>query len=335
MPLTTAAIAAAFAVQRALSGVLEASFKTGQLPGLIFGALLAPVTYLWGRRVLPQGRSRRWISLGGALLIAVNATLAYQSAGADSAAPYALLTAGALAVAVRRPDERGGYLAAGLLIALSYLTRVDGLLLLLAVPLAWWLLPMPKRPAVEIPATAAARLAWEQWPRQKRTEEDLPRAAGPSLRDLVDLCVAFALIVTPWLVRNYLAFGTPLPSSIVSQAWLSDYVDNFNYLFHPTTETWLAQTSSVILDQRIQALAHSGQVLLLGTFPWGILAIPGFWLLRRELGFFPSLVYGLLLFFVVALVFPISSLTGAFYYTFGAVMPFLALAAVYAVYRGC
>ena len=334
MPLTTAAIAAAFAIQRALSGALEASLQIGQSPGLIFGALLAPVTYLVGRRILPRGRSSRWISLTAALLMVVNATLAYQSAGADSTAPYVLLAAGALAVAVRRPDERGGYLAAGLLIALSYLTRVDGLLLLLAVPLAWWLLPTPARQAVEIPDTPAARLAWEQWPRQRRTKEDLPRATGPSLRHLVDLCVAFALIITPWLVRNYLAFGTPLPSSIVSQAWLSDYIDNFAFLVHPTPETWLAQTWSVILDQRIQALAHSGQVLLLGTFPWGVLALPGLWLLRRELSFFPSVVYGLLLFFGVALLFPISSLSGAFYHTFGAVMPFLALAAVYAVYCG-
>jgi hypothetical protein len=333
MPLTTAVIASAFAIQRALSGALEASLETGQMPGLILGALLAPLTYLFGRRALPQGRSNRWISLGAAVLIVVNATLAYQSATADSTAPYSLLAAGALAVAVRKPGERGGYLGAGLLAGLAYLTRVDGLLLFFAIPLAWWLLPMPTRPAVEIPDTPAARLAWEQWPRQRRTKEDLPRVVGPGFRHLVDLSVAFALIVTPWLVRNYLTFGTPLPSSMLDQAWLTDYIDNFNYLFHPTPETWLAQTWSVILDQRIQALAHSGQVLLEGTFPWGVLALPGLWLLRRELSLFPSLVYGLLLFFGLALVLPISSLSGAFYHAFGAVMPFLAIVAAYSIYR--
>ncbi|NIV31229.1 MAG: hypothetical protein GWN58_17565 [Anaerolineae bacterium] len=335
MPMTTAVIASAFAIQRALSGVLEASLEIGQLPGLILGALLAPLTYRFGRRALPEGRSSRWILFGAGLLIAVNATLAYQSATADSTAPYALLAAGALVVAVRRPGERGGYLAAGLLIALAYLTRVDALLLLVAVPLAWWLLPLPARPAVEIPDMPAARLAWEYWPRQSRTKEEVPRGAGPGLRHLIDLGVAFALIATSWLVRNYLVFGTPLPSSIVSQAWLSDYIDNFAFLSQPTLETWLAQTWSVLLDQRIQALAHSGQVLLQGTFPWGVLALPGIWLLRREESLFPSLVYGLLLIFGLALIFPISSSAGAFYDTFGAVMPFLALAAAYAAYRGC
>jgi hypothetical protein len=333
MPLTTAVIAAAFALQRALSGALEASLEIGQMPGLILGALLAPVTYLFGRRALPGGRRNRWVSFGAALLVAVNATLAYQSASVDSAAPYALLAAGALVVAVRRPGEQGGYLAAGLLIALAYLTRPDALLLLLAVPLAWWLLPTPVRPGVEIPDEPAARLAWEQWPRQEKTAADFPRATGPGLRHLVDLCVAFTLIVAPWLVRNYLTFGTPLPSSILSQAWLSDYVDNFAFLLQPTPETWLAQTWSVLLDQRILALEHSGQVLLLGTFPWGVLALLGFWLLRREPSFFPPLVYGLFLVFGLALVFPISSTSGAFYNTFGALIPFLALAAAYAVYR--
>lgn len=333
MPLTTAAIAAAYALQPFFSGASEASLETGQWPGLILGSLLAPLTYLAGRRALPQGKGNRWISLGAALLIAVNGTLAYQSATADSSAFFAFLAAGALAVAVRQPGERGGYLGAGMLVALAYLTRADGLLLLLAIPLAWWLLPMPARRAVELPETPAGRLAWEKWPRQQGERSDQPLFLGPGLRHVVDLIVAFALIVAPWLIRNYLAFGTPLPSPVLAQAWLSDYVDNFNYLAHPTPQTWLAQTWSVLFDQRLQALAHSGQVLVQGTFPWGVLALPGLWLLRREWSLFPAIVYGLLLFFGTALLFPISVLSGLFYQAVGAVLPFLALATVYLIYR--
>ncbi|NIV40222.1 MAG: hypothetical protein GWN58_65715, partial [Anaerolineae bacterium] len=59
MPLTTAVIASAFVIQRALSGVLEASLEIGQIPGLILGALLAPLTYLFGRRALPHGGKSR------------------------------------------------------------------------------------------------------------------------------------------------------------------------------------------------------------------------------------------------------------------------------------
>ncbi len=334
MPLTTGVIAAAFAAQRAVAGVLEPSLLIGQIPGLILGALLAPLTYLFGLRALPRGRGNRWVSFAAALLVAVCATLAYQSASADSSAIFALIAAWALTVAVRRPGEQGGYLGAGLLVALAYLTRADGLLLLLAIPLAWWLLPTPARVPVELPDTPAGRLAWERWPRQQRTKEDRPGPVGPGLRHLMDLGVAFALIVTPWLVRNYLAFGTPLPGSILSQAWLTDYVDTFSYLSNPTPSTWLAQPWSVLLDQRVQALARNLEVLAFGTFPWGVLALPGIWLLRRESSVFPTFVYGLLIFFGVALVFPVSAMFGTFYHSFGAVVPFLALAAMHAVQRG-
>ncbi len=334
MPLTTGVIAAAFSAQRAVAGVLEPSLLIGQLPGLILGSLLAPLTYLFGLRALPPGKGIRWVSFAAAMLVALCATLAYQSASADSSAIFALIAAWALTVAVRRPGEQGGYLGAGLLVALAYLTRADGLLLLVAIPLAWWLLPTPARPPVELPDTPTGRLAWERWPRQQRTKEDRPGPMGPGLRHLIDLGVAFALIATPWLVRNYLAFGTPLPSSILSQAWLTDYVDTFNYLSHPAPSTWLAQPWSVLLDQRVQALARNLEVLAFGTFPWGVLALPGIWLLRRESSVFPTFVYGLLIFFGVALVFPVSAMLGTFYHSFGAVVPFLALAAMHTVQRG-
>jgi hypothetical protein len=341
MPLTTGLIAVAFAVQRVFSGGLETSLKIAQMPGLVLGALLAPLTYLIGRRLLPGDRGSmfhvwqgsRWVSLGAALLVAVNATLSYQSASADSSAPFALIATWALAIAVRKPGDQGGYFGTGLLVALAYLTRADGLLLLVAIPLAWFLLPAPARPVTDLPDNPAAELVWRYWPREKRAKADQPRALGPGLVNVLDLVVAFALLVAPWLIRNYLAFGTPLPSSVFHQAWLSDYVETFNYLSHPTLETWLAQGWQAILDLRVQALLHNGKVFLLSTFPWGVLALPGLWLLRREWPFFPPLVYSLLLFFGVALIFPVSSMSGTFYHSLGAAVPFLALGAIYTIQR--
>ena len=341
MPLTTGLVAAALAVPRLISGTLPASLPAGQMPGLIVGALLAPLTYLIGRRVLPgatgaaggSSPGSRWIALGAALLIVANATLSYESASADSSAPFALLAAWALSLAVRKPGDQGGYLGAGLLAALAYLTRADGLLLLLAIPLAWYLLPLPLRPMTELPDNPAAEIAWQYWPRQQAVDREQPRPLGPSVLNVLDLAVAFALVVTPWLVRNYLAFGTPLPNSVLNQAWLTDYLDTFNYWSRPTVQTWLAQGWQVLLDQRAQALLHNGRVFLSTTFPWGLLALPGLWLLRREWSFFPPLLHGLLLFLGVALVFPVSSMSGTFYHSLGAVIPFLALAAVYAVHR--
>lgn len=334
MPLTTGLIAAAFAL-------MEPALVTGQLPGLILGAMLAPFTYLLGRRALPGGKrsvahpwkGNRWLAFGAALLVVVNASLSYQSASADSSAPFALLAAWALAAAIRRPGDQGGYFGAGLLIALAYLTRADGLLLLLAVPLAWWLLPPPRRPVVDLPDNPAAQVVWDHWPRESGSEEAWKRQVGPRMVNLLDMAVAFAIPIVPWLARNYLAFGTLLPSSLLGQAWLNNYIETFNYLSHPTWETLLAQGWPEILAQRGDALLHNSAVFLQNTFPWGLLALPGLWLLRREWAFFPPLVYGTLLFLVTAIVFPVSSVSGTFYHSLGAIVPFMALAAVYAVNR--
>ena len=121
--------------------------------------------------------------------------------------------------------------------------------------------------------------------------------------DVLDMMVGFALLVVPWLGRNVLAFGTPLPSSVLSQAWLTDYADTFNYLAHPTWQTLLEQGWSAILAQRGEALLHNAGIFLLNTFPWGLLAIPGLWFLRREWAFFPATIYGLLLFLVTAILY--------------------------------
>jgi hypothetical protein len=337
MPLTTGLIAAALALQRAvptLPEALESMLRAGQLPGLLLGSLLVPLTYILGRRALPGGEGNRWTALGAGLLVAANATLGYQAGSADSTAPFALFAAWALAAGIRRPGDEGSYMGVGLLIALAYLTRADGILLLVAIPLAWWLLPVPARPAVELPDRPAARLAWDLWPREEGSEKAWQRVVGPSLANVLDLVVAFVLLVGPWLVRNYLAFGTPLPGSVLSQAWLGDYVDSFNYQAPPTWETLLAGGWPAILAQRGQAMVHNSGVFLTSTFPWGLLALPGLWLLRREWAFYPPLVYGVLLFLVATLLFPASSVSGTLYHSLGAVVPFLALAAMYAVQQG-
>ncbi len=335
MPLPTGLMAAAFGLQRLLSATAEPSLPVGQLPGLLLGALLAPLTFVVGRQLLPV-KNNRWLAVGAGLLVAANATLSYQSASADSSAPFALLGAWALATAVRRPGDQGGYFGTGLLIALAYLTRADGLLLLVAVPLAWWLLPAAptfRTDALKHLAGARTEKSWELLLQQREADEAELQDAGPGLLAVVDLVVAFALLVGPWLVRNYLAFGTPLPGSVLKQAWLSNYLDTFNYWTHPTWQSLVAQGGEFILAQRVQALQNNGLVFLLTTFPWGLLALPGFWLLRQRWAFFPALVYGLILFFVTALVFPVSAMSGTFYHSLGAMMPFLALAAVYATHR--
>jgi hypothetical protein len=336
MPVPTGLMALALALQRTLFDGVQPSLLAGQMPGLILGALLVPLTFVVGRRILPEHKHNRWLAAGAALLVAANTTLSYQSVSADSSAPFAFLAAWALATAVRKPGDLGGYFGTGLLVALAYLTRSDGLLLLLAIPLAWWLSPTFS----SIYTTAMGTLhppeaakSWEFLRRQQEIDDGEFHETRLGFKAVADLLVSFCILVVPWLVRNYLAFGTPLPSSVLNQAWLRDYLDTFNYLTHPNWQDLVAQGWQAILTQRWQALLHNGNVFLLVTFPWGLLALPGLWLLRGRRAFYPPAVYGVLLFLVTAIVFPVSSVSGTFYHSLGAVIPFLALAAVYAIYR--
>jgi hypothetical protein len=139
--------------------------------------------------------------------------------------------------------------------------------------------------------------------------------------------------VGPWLIRNQLTFGTPLPDSVLNQVWLTDYAQTFNYVSHPSLQTLLAGGWSAVLIQRAEALLHNGGVFLLSTFAWGLFALPGLWLLRDRCSFLPATVYAFLLFIVTATVFPVSTVSGTFYHSFGAVVPFFALAAVYMIRR--
>ncbi|MBN1661612.1 MAG: hypothetical protein JXA93_24675 [Anaerolineae bacterium] len=312
MPIATFINAAAFAVERIFTGELRASLGAAQVPGALLGALLAPLTYLYGRRHLPDRRASRWLAASAGLWVSLNATLAYQSASADSGAPFAFLAAAALVLAAP-PLPHVRALATGMLIALAYLARADGLLLLAAVG-AVWLLLFSRRASL---------------PRAPGAQACLP----PRPTHLLLLLAGLGIIVAPWLVRNTLALGTPLPGSLVSQAWLGDYAETFNYQAQPTLYTLMAQGPDTILLHRLQALLNNSRVFMLSTFPWGLLALPGLWMLRRRAAFALPAIYGLLLFFVTALAFPASATWGTFYHSFGALLPSLALAGVYALWQ--
>jgi hypothetical protein len=99
---------------------------------------------------------------------------------------YALLVAGFLLAIYRAIDRRSvvDWVIAGALAGLSALTRTEGLLLVLFVALP-----------------AALR----------RTAKDEDRA--PQWRGLVACVVAALVVVTPWLVRNYVTFERFIPIS--------------------------------------------------------------------------------------------------------------------------
>ena len=272
--------------------LLGATLRAGQVPGLLMGAALAPLTYLLG-----LGRLGWRLALAAGLLVASNAPLAYQSASADSAAPYALIGLLALWAASGR---RWGL--AGLLAGLGYLTRADGLLLgVVAVGTLLW---------------AAHQECWS-W-RQ-------------GLAALGATTGGWMFVVGPWLVRQWLAFGTPVPLPAVEVALLPDYLAFFRY----PPDVGPPVSGVAFWGLRWAGLCHNLGVFLVTTFPWGALGVVGLaHLWNRDWTWRVSAIYSLLLFLFTALVFPVTTLAGTYYHSLGATVPLLALGAVAAVAAG-
>jgi hypothetical protein len=120
---------------------------------------------------------------------------------------------------------------------------------------------------------------------------------------------------------------------MLGQVWLTDPVDAFGFLAQPSPQAWLAQSWSEFVGRCGQALLQNAGLLLSSTFPWGILTLPGLWLLRREWSFVPFLVYGSLVSIGAALILPVSTMSGSLNRSLGGLLPFLTLAAMYTLQR--
>lgn len=273
------------------------TFFAAQLPGLIAGSLLAPLVYGLGRGVWPA--QRRWSVLAAALIV-INAVLVYQSVSADSAAIYTLLATLALFSGARALDrKRVGWMAlAGVWCGLSYLTRSHGLLLPVSIGLIT-LIVLRREPKTMIKLIGA-------------------------------LSAGFVILLVPWWLRNLNVFGTLQPSSLTLAALARDYGEWFNYADPPSLSKLLADGWGALITARLSGLWYCLGVIVLVTFPYGLLGLPVV-VFRRELVFRIFTVYGSVLLLVSGLIFTVPSLTGAFYHSAGPYVVWAALGAVIAL----
>ncbi len=274
------------------------SLLVAQVPGTLCAALLVPLTYVLGRTVHPGDRR---IALGAALLLVAGALPVYQAASTDSAAPFALLGAGALLVGGLAAERRsvGLSLAAGLLGGLAYLTRSDGMLI-------------PSLTAVFFVANL--------------------RLTRQGLLMLAALAAGCAVPMGAWWIRNLHAFGVLQPVSPMTAAALQDYVQMFNWNDPPTLRALLERGPGFIAGLRWQALVHNLGVWALISFPFGAFGWLGLAAAKRPV-MQMGIAYGVLLALASAIVFSVPSLAGLFYHSAGATLPWLALGAALVIAR--
>ncbi|NDJ62637.1 MAG: hypothetical protein GYB67_16050 [Chloroflexi bacterium] len=220
----------------------------------------------------------------------------------DTFAPYAFIGALSL-IALGMAAERGGntqpgvrgFAVGGGLAALGHLTRADGLLLL---GIGWLLIAWP----------------WSKLQIRQR------------IALLFLITTAYALVMSPWFIRNLNAIGTPLPLGGTQAIWFTEYNDLFNFPPDSNPATLFADGLSTLISSRLEALQSN-----LGTFiaVEGLIAMTplmliGLWVRRRDPFVRPFWLYALGLHIAMTLIFPYPGYRGGLLHSAAALIPWWA-----------
>ncbi len=297
--------------------LLGTSFAVAQLPTLLVGAVIPVLAWRLAADVaaelaLPIGRART-LAFGVGLTAAVELPLVLFSALPDSTAMFTALVLGACLLISRLLRQPGGgrlvdprLVGLGVLIGLAALARNEAL----------WL------------AATWAGLAW--FGTRDATGSRLPRAER--LR-LIGVPAAVALLVfAPWLVRDWLVFGNPLPGQAAANALSVTGFDIFAWSDPPTLSRYLAVGIGRLIQMRVEGFGHNlFSVLLLPSFPMGLIGVLRLpWLIGVR-SVRPLLVLSLLTFGITTLFFPVSTTWGTFLHAAGPVHVLLIVACLVAL----
>ncbi|HEX2756064.1 MAG TPA: hypothetical protein VHM48_11400, partial [Candidatus Limnocylindrales bacterium] len=212
-----------------------------------------------------------------------------------------LITRIRAAVEARRPRPIAQLIGLGVVLGLAALTRNEAAWLALAWVAFAWLLPVARRERIVLIAVPAV--------------------------------VALA-IFAPWMIRDWLAFGSPLPGQALTNALSIDGTDIFAWSDPPTVGRYLAVGAGRLVDMRVIGIEHNlFEVLLLPGAPLsviGAVALP--WMLRTR-ALQPLVAVSVAIFLVTSLLFPVSTTWGTFLHAAGAVHVLLMISALLALDR--
>lgn len=296
--------------------ILGTTFAAAQVSSVLMGALVPVLAWRLAADVaqdrgLPAGRART-LAVGTGLTTAVYLPLVLHSALPDSTMTYTVLVLTACLLMSRIVREpRGGRLtdprliALGLVIGLTALTRNEALWLALAWVIVAWRAGDP-RPSREVRAR-------------------LIGVAG---------VIAF-LVFAPWMLRDWVEFGSPLPGQAAANALSVTGFDIFAWNDPPTLSRYLAVGPARLLEMRVEGFTHNLlNVLVLWGLPIsiiGLLALPWQW---RGAALRPLVLISALTFLVTTLFFPVSTTWGTFLHASGPVNVLIVLSALLALDAG-
>lgn len=277
--------------------VLGTAFSSAQVFSILVGAIVPVLAWrlaadVAAERGLSPERART-LAIGTGLTCAVYLPLVLHSALPDSTMLFAALAVASCLLMARIVREPGGLHATdrrliglGALIGLAALTRNEALWLGLAWLIVAWATPRVT-PATRLRAVVVAGL------------------------------VAF-LVFLPWMLRDWVVFGSPLPGQAAANALSVTGFDIFAWNDPPTLGRYLAVGPARLLEMRTEGFSHNlFSVLLVTGMPLsliGLLALP--WQARgRSLR--PLLLLSAITFAVTTLAFPVATTWGTFLHAAG------------------
>lgn len=259
---------------------------------VVLGALVPVLAWriaadLAEERALAPERART-LALGAGVVAGVWLPLVLPSALLDSTVPFGLAALGACLLIVRlvrRPPERVAdtrLIAIGLTIGVAALARNEAVW----VGLTWALV-----------AFAALR----------------GHGLGHVFRVVAGAGIVAVAVLAPWLVRNWLAFGSPLPGQAVANAFSLTGFDIFAWNDPPTFARYVTAGPEAWLGHRVEGFVHNFlSVLVVPGFPVSVLGLVGLCVVGWARSLRPLLLVSLLTFWVTTLVFPVATTWGTF-----------------------
>jgi hypothetical protein len=142
--------------------------------------------------------------------------------------------------------------------------------------------------------------------------------------------VALAIFL-PWVIRDWLTFGTPLPGQAISNALSLEGTDIFAWSDPPTLARYLAAGPAKLLELRVTGFTHNVvDVLLLLGIPVsaiGLIALPWTARGRSSRTLRPLLLFAIITFVATTLLFPVATTWGTFLHAAGAIAVLLIVSA--------
>ena len=329
---------AAFEVWMPLPSLLEAIpvaivgavswFRAAQVVSVLASSVVAVLAWRLGADLaaemeLPAGRARTMGGGSGLVAAALGPRVLY-GALPDSTALFAALSVAACLLmtriaareaarvpapgeaaraedpATRLPDRR--LVALGLLLGFAALARSEALW----VALAW------------------AAVAWFWTPGSRRRRAGL--VAAPA--------VVAILVFAPWIVRDWLAFGTPLPGQTIANALFVHDTDVSAFQNQPSLAVYLAQGPAALAGAHLAGIAHNlFSVLLIPSFPVGLVGLAALPWAGRRRAVRPLALSAVFVFLVTSLAFPVATLSGTYLHAAGPAFVLLAVCCVAALDR--